>query len=75
MALEEKITQALNDSENFSKKVALAFFKTLKRSGCSDQQIISVAKDVIGCLIESLNKFEQKKTKIEKVKRIQEKVS
>jgi len=66
MHLEEHITQALEDSENFSRKVAISFFKTLKRAGCTDQQIVSVATDVIGCLVESLEKFEQKKIKEEK---------
>jgi len=62
MTLEDRITQSLEDPETFSRRVARAFFKALKRAGCSDSQIISVATDVIGCLVESLEKFRQKKS-------------
>ncbi|NOY53045.1 MAG: hypothetical protein GXP58_05415 [Deltaproteobacteria bacterium] len=64
MILEEKIVKALNDPETFSKCVATAFFRALKRAGCSDPQIIAVASDVIGCLIDSLNKFEKRRRKV-----------
>lgn len=59
---EEIVRIASRDTEKASRLISKSFYKVLRRNGFSDDQIISVASDILGCLIESLEGYREKKS-------------
>jgi glycosylphosphatidylinositol transamidase (GPIT) subunit GPI8 len=59
---EEIVRIASRDTEKASRIISKSFYKVLRRNGFSDEQIISVASDILGCLIESLDGYREKKS-------------
>lgn len=59
---EEIVRIASRDTEKASRIISKSFYKVLRRNGFSDDQIISVASDILGCLIESLEGYREKKS-------------
>ncbi|MDZ4384217.1 MAG: hypothetical protein U0940_01905 [Nitrospirota bacterium] len=58
---EEIVRIASRDTEKASRIISKSFYKVLRRNGFSDEQIIGVASDILGCLIESLDGYREKK--------------
>lgn len=58
---EEIARIASRDTEKASRIISKSFYKVLRRNGFSDEQIISVASDILGYLIESLEGYREKK--------------
>lgn len=59
---EDIVRIASRDTEKASRIISKSFYKVLRRNGFSDDQIISVASDILGCLIESLEGYREKKS-------------
>lgn len=58
---EDIVRIASRDTEKASRIISKSFYKVLRRNGFTDDQIISVASDILGCLIESLEGYKEKK--------------
>ncbi len=57
----DKIIQlAAKDAEKASRLIARSFYKVLRKNGFSDDQIISVANNMLDCLIDSLDGYKKK---------------
>jgi hypothetical protein len=59
---EEIVRIASRDTEKASRIISKSFYKVLRRNGFTDDQIIGVASDILGCLIESLEGYREKKS-------------
>ncbi len=64
---EDIVRIASRDTEKASRIISKSFYKVLRRNGFTDDQIISVASDILGCLIESLEGYREKKGDKEEV--------
>lgn len=58
---DQYVSLAVKDQEKASEIVARSFYKILKKNGFSDSQIINVASNVLGCLIEALEGYRTRK--------------
>ncbi len=56
---------APEDSKKSAEKVARSFYKILRKRGFDNKQIISVATNMLDCLVQALNGFKEKSTDVE----------
>jgi len=64
---EDIVRIASSDTEKASRIISRSFYKVLRRNGFTDDQIISVASNILGCLIEGLEGYKEKKGRKEEV--------
>ena len=58
--MDKIIQMAAVDAEKASRLIARSFYKVLRKNGFTDDQIISVANNMLDCLIESLDGYKKK---------------
>lgn len=58
---EEIIKASSGDTEKASEIISKTFYKVLRRNGFTDDQIISIASNLLGYLIEGLEGYKEKK--------------
>lgn len=58
--MDKIIRMAAEDTEKASRLIARSFYKVLRKNGFTDDQIISVANNMLDCLIESLDGYKKK---------------
>ena len=58
--MDKIIRLAAEDSEKASRLIARSFYKVLRKNGFTDDQIISVANNMLDNLIESLDGYKNK---------------
>ncbi|MFQ5432921.1 MAG: hypothetical protein ACE5EN_10495 [Nitrospinota bacterium] len=63
---DDLVDLAPEDSKKSAEKVAMSFYKIQRKMGFDNQQIISVATNMLDCLIQALNGFKEKSTNVEK---------
>lgn len=61
--LERIITLAKQDSRRGARVVAKVFYRILRKQGFTDKQIINIATNILGCLIQSM-KINQNRTEV-----------
>jgi glycosylphosphatidylinositol transamidase (GPIT) subunit GPI8 len=59
------VNLSAQDTERAAALVAKSFYKVLRKNGFSDDQIISVANNLLGCLIHALDGYKKKSEKEE----------
>lgn len=59
------VNMAAQDSEKAAAIVAKSFYKVLKKNGFTNDQIISVANNLLGCLIQALDGYKEKSQRVE----------
>jgi hypothetical protein len=59
-SIEKIIYLVSKDPEKGSEYVAKTFYKILRKNSFSDRQIINIATNILGCLIESLEGYDKK---------------
>jgi glycosylphosphatidylinositol transamidase (GPIT) subunit GPI8 len=60
---EELVKLSAKDTDRASKIVAKSFYKVLRKNGFTDDQIISVANNILECLIQALAGYKEKSEK------------
>jgi len=60
---EKVINLAAKDTEKGARVVAKVFYRILRKRGFSENQIIDIATNVLGCLTDSLRGYEGKVNK------------
>ena len=58
--MDKIIRLAAEDAEKASRLIARSFYKVLRKNGFTDDQVISVANNMLDCLIESLDGYKKK---------------
>jgi len=66
--MDKIIQMAAVDAEKASRLIARSFYKVLRKNGFTDDQIISVANNMLDCLIESLDGYQKKSATKEEAK-------
>jgi hypothetical protein len=54
------VNLASQDTEKAASLVAKSFYKILKKNGFTNDQIISVANNLLGCFIQALDGYKEK---------------
>ena len=57
---EKFVSLAAKDAEKASETVAKAFYKILRKNGFSNEQVISVAGDILECLCNTFEGYSRK---------------
>ena len=57
---EELIDLAATDSQKSARKVALTFYKILRKKGFNNEQIIDVAGTLLDCLVHALDGYKER---------------
>lgn len=57
---DEYVRIAISDSEKASEVVAKSFYKILRKNGFNNNQIISVANNILDCLIQTLVTYKER---------------
>jgi hypothetical protein len=60
LTIDVDLESAAKDPERTAEKLARSFYKELRRHNFSDDQIIRVATELIGCLSHSLEGYRKK---------------
>jgi len=68
--MDKIIRLAAEDAEKASRLIARSFYKVLRKNGFTDDQIISVANNMLDCLIESLDGYKKKSATNEDVQAV-----
>ena len=57
---DDYVNIAIKDSGKASEVVAKSFYKILRKNGFNDNQIISVANNILDCLIQTLESYKER---------------
>ena len=57
---EQLVSLAMQDHEKATEIVAKSFYRILKKNEFSNEQIISIATNILDCLIQSLDGYKEK---------------
>ena len=53
------VNMAHSDTERAAEIIAKSFYKILRKSGFSDDQVISVASNILDCLLQTLDGYKE----------------
>lgn len=59
----EKIVYLVSkDTKRGAEIIAKAFYRILRKNGFSEEQILSIASDILGCLTETMRRYEERRS-------------